>query len=157
MRSTSLRSRQRRSFPHIAAESLNLRRRRLLFEPLEDRRVLAGFTFTVNSPDDNPSGPSPGIVTLRDAINALNSDSVVDSNNPDLINFAIPGSPIISLAADLPALAKPVVISGSTQAGVTVSGNGFAMVVENSGDATLEGITFTGAHKMAFALRPVLV
>ncbi len=40
-------------------------------ELVEPRLLLANLNrlFTVNSAADDPSGPTPGIVTLRDAIN----------------------------------------------------------------------------------------
>jgi hypothetical protein len=78
--------------------------------------------ITVNSGGDDPSGPSAGTVTLRDAINAVNQGSA------DAIRFAIPGTPTINLAADLPALTRLVYIDGTTESGVTVNGNGFSML-----------------------------
>jgi hypothetical protein len=44
----------------------------------------------------------------------------------------------------LPAFARPVRIDGGAQTGVTVNGNGFAMLVENSGNAILTNTTFAG-------------
>ena len=99
--------------------------------------------FTVNSAGDDPSGSTAGVVTLRDAINAVNSDVNDQAGSPDVINFNISGTPAIALATDLPALTKPVTIDGSTQAGVTVNGNNFAMLVDNTA-ATLNDVTFTG-------------
>jgi hypothetical protein len=78
--------------------------------------------FTVNSATDDPLGSTAGVVTLRDAINAVNSDVTDSSSNSDTINFAITGTPTIRLSADLPAITNPVLIDGSTQTGVTVDG-----------------------------------
>jgi uncharacterized repeat protein (TIGR01451 family) len=78
--------------------------------------------ITVNSAGDDPSGPSAGIVTLRDAINAVNLGSA------DAILFAIPGTPTINLTADLPVLNNPVFIDGTTDPGVIVNGHAFTML-----------------------------
>jgi Ca2+-binding RTX toxin-like protein len=110
-------------------------------EVLEPRQLLSA-TFTVNSVMDDPSGPTSGIVTLRDAINAVNASVGDSSSNPDVINFNISGSPTIVLSADLPALLNPALIDGSSQAGVTVSGSGFAMLVDQS-TVSLKAVTFT--------------
>ncbi len=99
--------------------------------------------FTVTSAADDPSVPIPGVVTLRDAIIAVNSDTTDNASSPDVINFNITGTPTINLLADLPAINNPVTIDGSMQAGVTVNGNTFAMLVDNSA-ATLNDVTFTG-------------
>ena len=94
--------------------------------------------ITVNSAGDDPSGPSAGTVTLRDAINA------VDAGTADSIHFNIPTTDpgydgttevwTITLAADLPALDKPVFIDGSTQPGgaVEVNGNNSSMLDDNT-------------------------
>ncbi len=127
-------------------------RRRLHLERLEDRTVPAGvggggatpnLIVTVNSAGDDPLGPTAGIVTLRDAISAVNSDASDNFSAPDVINFDIAGTPSITLTADLPALTNPVFIDGSTQTGVTVNGNGFAMLAVDS-KAILGTVTFSG-------------
>ena len=110
-------------------------------EVLEPRQLLSA-TFTVNSVTDDPSGPTSGIVTLRDAIDAVNASVGDSSSNPDVINFGIAGSPTVLLSADLPALLNPVLIDGTSQAGVTVSGAGFAMLVDQS-TVSLKAVTFT--------------
>ncbi|MCY2987649.1 MAG: hypothetical protein NTY19_07265, partial [Planctomycetota bacterium] len=133
---------QRRGARSAGGRRTRVTRRRLSFDQLESRLLLTSLTITVNSADDDPAGPTAGIVTLRDAIIAVNGDAA-DINSPDVINFAIVGSPSITLAADLPALANPVLIDGSTQVGVTVNGNAFAMLVDNTA-ATVNDATFTG-------------
>ena len=88
-------------------------------ELVEPRLLLANLNmlFTVNSAADDLSGPTPGIVTLRDAINEVNNDKTDVDDNFDAITFAISGTPTISLAADLPAITGPVFIDGESQPG----------------------------------------
>lgn len=118
------------------------RARRLEMEILEDR--IAPSTFTVTSNADHPDA---GFVTLRDAINAVNSESPppADYGNPHVIKFNIT-DPTINLEADLPALTNYwVLIDGSNDGGadVTVNGAGHAMLPFNSG-TILDHVTFTG-------------
>jgi uncharacterized repeat protein (TIGR01451 family) len=88
---------------------------------------VVGYTpITVNSASDDPSGPSSGIVTLRDAISAVNAGTA------DSIVFAIPGTPTITLTANLPMIDKPVNIDGNTQPGVKVDGGGNIMLDDSS-------------------------
>ena len=131
-----IRRRPARSRPHL--------------ECLEDRWLLSQL-FTVNSATDDPLGPTAGTVTLRDAINDVNNDHTDSLSNPDTIKFAINGTPTITLAANLPAIANPVIIDGTTQAGVTIDGQaaagansnqGFGVLVVNSA-ATEKNVTFT--------------
>ena len=71
--------------------------------------------FVVNSTADDPSGPTQGITTLRDAINAANTAAAGSSNE---IEFDIPQSnPVITLQASLPALSanNTVTIDGTTE------------------------------------------
>ena len=67
----------------------------------------SNMVLTVNSAGDNPSGATAGIVTLRDAITAVNNHAADDPGNPDVVQFAIPGTPTITLAADLPEITNP--------------------------------------------------
>jgi hypothetical protein len=115
---------------------------RLGLERLEDRMVLSNLVITVTSAGDDPAGPTTGVVTLRDAITQVNNDASDRSSSPDVINFAIAGTPTTLLSADLPAVTKPLTIDGSTQVGVTVNGNGFAMLAANSA-VTVNDMTFT--------------
>jgi hypothetical protein len=116
---------------------------------LESRLAPANLAVTVNSLADDPAGPAAGVVTLRDAINAVNSDNGDLASDPDTIGFAVAGT--ISLAADLPAITNPVLLDGSTQTGVTVDGRastgvnsyqGYAVLVVSSA-ATVKRVTFT--------------
>ena len=116
----------------------------LQLEPLEDRCLLS-LVVTVNSAGDDPTGSTPGVVTLRDAITQINGDANDSSSSPDVIKFGIAGTPTITLAADLPAITNPLTIDGSTQAGVIVNGNGFLMLdVESLATATVNDVKFTG-------------
>ncbi len=115
----------------------------LLLECLEERWLPSSMVFTVTSSGDDLFGPTAGVVTLRDAIIAVNSDASDTGSNPDVINFAIAGTPAITLKTNLPALTKPVTIDGSTQpGGVTVNGHGFAVLAVDSA-TTEKGVTFT--------------
>ena len=116
-------------------------------ECLENRWLPSNLVVTVNSAGDDPSGPTPSLVTLRDAINAVNNDTNDSAGSPDVINFQIAGTPAITLGGDLPAITNPVTIDGSTQAGVTINGNGFAMLTDNT-TATVNNITFTAGTVM---------
>ena len=120
-------------------------------ECLEDRCCPSPMVFIVNSAGDDTSGPTPGVVTLRDAIGMVNNDACDSSNTPDVIKFAITGTPTINLGADLPAITNPVLIDGSTQAGVTIDGQasaganghqGFAILVVSSA-VTVNDVAFT--------------
>ncbi|HKM56755.1 MAG TPA: right-handed parallel beta-helix repeat-containing protein, partial [Isosphaeraceae bacterium] len=121
-------------------------------ELVEPRLLLASFTVT--SAADDPSGPTPGIVTLRDAINEVNNDTTDVVGNPDVIKFAISGTPTISLAANLPALTAPVFIDGASQHGYSgtpliqidghgVQGSGLTLSPGSNG-STIAGLDIYG-------------
>ena len=78
---------RRRHIP-TRRRSQSASRRRLRVEPLEDRRLLAALV--VNSPFDNTVS-GDGLVTLREAILAANSDTTTDlghkGNFADAITF----------------------------------------------------------------------
>ena len=127
-------------------------------ELVEPRLLLANLNilFTVNSAADDPSGPTPGIVTLRDAINEVNNDKTDVDDNFDAITFAISGTPTISLAADLPAITAPVFIDGESQPGYSgtpliqidgqgVLGSGSGLTLSpGSGGSTIVGLNIYG-------------
>ena len=60
--------------------------RRLRLECLEDRTMLSTVALAVNSQFDDPSGPTPGYTTLRDAITQADADPT----NSYLISLALP-------------------------------------------------------------------
>ncbi|MEX0613529.1 MAG: hypothetical protein WD229_15535, partial [Pirellulales bacterium] len=80
--------RRQRLTAHGRRANLAPLQRRLRFEPLEDRRLLA--VLTVNSSLDNLSG-GDGVVTLREAIIAANTDATTDlghtGSGADTITF----------------------------------------------------------------------
>ncbi|MCP3956603.1 MAG: CSLREA domain-containing protein, partial [bacterium] len=102
--------------------------------------VNASATFTVTTNADSGAG------SLRQAI--------IDANlttDPDLIDFAIGGTPTITLASILPTITKDLVIDGSTQAGVEVDGGsltGLIMSVTGA-SATLRDFAVSSAGSSA--------
>src|SRR5262245_47978642 len=110
--------------------------RRLAFEPLEWRALLA-VDFTVNTVGDaGDSVPGNGVCdtgqlmngvaecTLRAAIQESNAHANVNATTPDTIGFNIAGAgqPTIEPSTALPSITDPVVIDGSTQS-VILSGS----------------------------------
>ncbi|WZO96430.1 hypothetical protein EP7_003423 [Isosphaeraceae bacterium EP7] len=100
---------------------------RLHVESLEARRLLA--TITVTGTGDTIA--ADGIVTLREAITAANTDDVsgdaaAGSPGLDTIAFNIAGVDVrtIVLAADLPAITDELAIDGYTQPGASPNTNG---------------------------------
>src|SRR5688572_28290360 len=123
--------------------------RRLAFEPLEARRLLA--VLTVNSLADN-SISGDGFVTLREAIHAANTDGTTDlqhvGSGADEIRFAaaLNGGTILlsggqlqisqALSVDATALAGGLTINGQRQSRI------FNITAE-TGDFTIAGLTLT--------------
>ena len=89
-RSSSL---SRRGFSTQSFSGSQPDRRRLVFEPLEDRRLLA--VFTVSNLNDAGGG------SLRDAITMANVDSIADT-----IDFSVTGQ--IDIASQLPTITEAV-------------------------------------------------
>ncbi len=90
----------------------------------------APTTFTVNSTDDTDDGACTALVvgrgfecTLREAINAANSND--NATETDRIHFNIPGSGVrtISPTSPLPTIVDRVAIDGYTQPGATENTN----------------------------------
>jgi hypothetical protein len=133
--------------------------RRLLFEPLEDRRLLA--TLTVNSLLDVVDA-NDGLVTLREAVTAANTDTQTElnetGNGADVIQFAgsLSGDIVLSIVGDsynassALAITSPVTIAGST--GVSTIRRGELapamrlFVVADGGELTLRSLNITGGH-----------
>jgi hypothetical protein len=124
--------------------------RRLRFEPLEDRRVLATFTVT-SLTDAVVTGPGSAPGTFRQAIYDANV-----SGNPDTIDFApsLAGDLKLSIADDsaigLSALSitSPITIQGNA-AGITIKRDITApemrfFRVASGGDLTLASINLSG-------------
>src|SRR5262249_58036852 len=104
-------------------------------------------TFTVTSTAD------AGANTLRDAITQANADTT--TVGPDSIAFAIGqgGVPTIVLASVLPAIARPVVIDGTTQqpgSMVQISGGGTVdgglLLIGGESQGNRVGWTWLGTH-----------
>src|SRR5208337_1429137 len=131
-------------------------------ELVEPRLLPANMVFIVNSAAD-PSGPTPNSVTLRDAINKVNNDLTDVASNPDVIKFAISGTPTITLAADLPALTAPVFIDGGeSQPGYSgtpliqidghrVQGSGLTLSPGFDGSTGSDGSTIRGLDIYGFS------
>jgi hypothetical protein len=133
--------------------SLPRQRRRLQCEVLEDRRTPATITVTTAA-DTNAVDSS---VSLREAILSVNAGININADvvaagaygTSDAIRFAVPGAGVRSIAVAgtglgaLPALTRPVLIDGYSQAGSspnTVSGGDNAiLLVELNGAAAGAG------------------
>ena len=101
--------------------------RRLFFEPLENRNLLA--TIVVTGTGDTIDA-ADGLVTLREAITAANTnaasgDAPAGDAGLDTINFNIAGSGVhtISPATALPPISDPVFINGYSQPGSSKNTN----------------------------------
>ncbi len=113
-------------------------------EIMEERRLPS--TITVTSAGDTID-PDDGVVTLREAITAANTDAAsgdapAGSAGLDVIDFDIPGTGVhtINLTSPLPGITEPIVIDGMTQPGTRpyrpTNFDGFAiLMVEISGAA----------------------
>ncbi len=123
--------------------------RRLKFEKLEDRRVLATFTVT-NLNDASVSGPGQAPGTLRQAIYDANA-----SSDSDIIDFApeLSGDLRLSIAADSAVglsaflVTTPITIRGNA-AGITIRRDVTApemrfFRVAATGNLTLESLNLT--------------
>jgi hypothetical protein len=90
------------------------RRKRISFELLEERRMLAPMTFTVSDPGD-----SGGAKTLRQAIiNSNANDPGAGMSNTIAFNInSGPGPYNIQLLSALPSLTRSVLIDGCSQPG----------------------------------------
>ena len=133
------------------------RYRKPLFELLEDRRVLA--VLTVNSAADNTTA-GDGLVTLREAIIAANTDTATDGggtgSGPDMIQFApsLNGATInLSSLGELTIDHAVSIDAGNLPAGLTIKafdtsaafGDGTRIFNINDGIAgTAINVSFTG-------------
>jgi hypothetical protein len=150
------RNRSRTRLASTGTLILSDRTRRLVFEPLEGRQMLA--TITVTSLADNLN--IDGQVTLREAIQAAELDASVDGsikgNGADTIQFApgLAGAANLLLAGDMTVDRSAFAISTD----VTIRGNSFGITIQRGGvgpemrlfrvtpggSLTLESITVAG-------------
>jgi len=88
--------------------------RKLLFEKLECRRVLATFVVNTNVDDGGTGSCLAGPCSLRSAINAANATTALD-----IINFSIPGNGVLDIRPPvaLPSLSHAAVIDATSQPG----------------------------------------
>lgn len=131
--------------------------RHLFFEPLESRQLLA--VLTVNSLLDN-SGPSDGLVTLREAVAAANANAITElgqtGSGADTVEFSAALSGTVNLstignsAAGPSALniTSPVTIRGNSN-GITLNAGAGATAMRHfrvaaNGNLTLDTIMLTG-------------
>lgn len=101
--------------------------RKFRFETCEDRRMLA--TYVVNHPGDFVDS-NPNVTTLREAINAANSNT-----NPDAITFA---SNMVGQTINI--TGSNLVITSR----VTITGPAGGYVFLNDADPATTGLTFSG-------------
>ena len=92
--------------------------------------------------------------TLRAAIQVANSDP----NGPDTIDFAIPGSPVLTPASALPKITAPVTIDGTSEAGgwVTVDGTNAGntpLISVTGGSTTITGLAVANTLDSAILLQ----
>lgn len=123
--------------------------RRRIIESLEDRRVLA--TIMVTSLADNVE--IDGQVTLREAIQAANSDAVVDGSTAgsgaDAIVFAdgLAGTIVLG-GTQLPTISDDLTISGPGAELLTIDGDGRSRVLRIAPGVTAEvaQLTISGGN-----------
>ena len=140
---------------HTSRSAFNLRRR-LTFEPLEDRRMLA--TITVTSMADNLN--VDGVVTLREAIHAAEMNVSVDGSTAgsgaDTIQFApgLSGSVDVSIVEDMAVGPSAILVASE----ITIQGNAQGIAIQRdpgeaemrlfrvaaSGNLTLDSLMLTG-------------
>jgi len=126
------------------------RHRRPSFAPrvelLEDRTLLAGMTFTVDSAADiNDSDVTAGNFELREAVLAANANPGTDSIQFDpLLN----GQTITLLLGQLE-ITESLIVNGPGASNLTVDGGGSSRVIDitaTASDVALDGLTISGGQ-----------
>ncbi len=113
---------------------------------LEERTLLSTLNLTVNTLIDDPSGPTSGSTTLRDAITQANADT---TDSQEVISFAPSLQGTIDLTSALPALKNNTTIQGPGFSVLTVqrlsSAPDFSVFTVDSGvTVSLLGMTISG-------------
>ena len=125
--------------------------RRLAVETLEDRRMLAVITVDSAADDMNANGN----VTLREAIQAANTDTSVDGSvagsGADTINFApaLSGQNLLLGGTELAITEALTIDASALAAGLTVNAQQNSRIFNftaTTGDFTLAGLTLTGGR-----------
>jgi hypothetical protein len=129
-----------RSLPQFAPARRPHARRRFTLERLEERSLLSTIpltvnTLTVNTLTDDPSGPTTGQVTLRDAINQADADTA----NQYVIKLAVKGT--IDLTSALPALDNNITIKGPGALKLTIQNEQF--IIDKGNTVNLSNMTIT--------------
>lgn len=143
-------SNNRKSTKGRVQKTRRARGRRPVFEELEARRVLA--VLTVNSLLDNTTG-GDGLVTLREAIIASNTDTITDLGetglDADTIAFAPGVTGTITLGGTQLSITDAVTINGPGLGNLSISGNALSRIfniTEEVGDVSLSGMTLTNGN-----------
>ncbi|TWT65884.1 hypothetical protein Pla123a_47950 [Posidoniimonas polymericola] len=119
--------------------------RRLGFEPLEDRRMLA--VFAVSNLDDSGSG------SLREAVALANSAAGAD----EIVFSGAAASGTIALTSGELQVTDALTMTGPGERELTIEGAGFSRVInfaapdgsESSADLAISGLTLTGGVTVA--------
>ena len=121
-------------------------RRRLGFESLEDRRVLA--ILTVNTLVDENNGVGTGGVSLRDAVNAANNGDIIQFSVTGQINLTSAGDGHINIDRSITIQgpgANLLTIKAHDQDGSgTNDGNGHRAFLIDNDSSTLLNVTISG-------------
>jgi hypothetical protein len=131
-------------------------RRRPHFENLEQREMLAVITVTNLSDDTLPLLVGGG-VSLREAIEAANTNASVDGSTAgsgaDIIQFepGLTGTIDLAAAAGAFTITESLTILGPGLANVTIDATGDTSRIFqiNAGDVTIKGLTLTGGAPAA--------
>ena len=114
------------------------------FEPLENRRMLT--TMTVNSLVDTASSTPDGVLTLREAIHAANTDAAFGDapagSGVDVIEFSVDG--VLTLQQGQIVVTEAIEISGPGASMLTIDAQEISRVFNitaTTGESTISGLT----------------
>src|SRR6478735_3703724 len=122
------------------------RRRRLAFETLEDRRVLA--TITVNTLVDENNGIGVGGVSLREAVGAAAPGDTINFSVTGTISLTNAGTGHIQINKNLtiqgPGAASLTIKAFDPDPGGTNNSNGRRVFVVDNSASSLANVTISG-------------